>query len=129
MIMNKFKVADKVRVLIGDEVYGLCKGAVHTVVSVHPMGNIELQGIDTVLWCPDRFELVQEDAVLTPEEVFEHLRKGTKLQMQIPHSAKWVNVMDARYATYEDITNKAWRIKLEPEVIELNGKKYLEIVE
>ena len=33
--MSKFKVGDKVRVVVSDEYYGLNKGEVHNVVSVH----------------------------------------------------------------------------------------------
>lgn len=58
--MSKFKVGDKVRVVISDEDFGLYRGYVHTVVDVHKMGNIELMGIDVIQWSPDRFELVQE---------------------------------------------------------------------
>ena len=63
--MSKFKVGDKVRVVMSDEYFGLHKGSVHTVVSVHPMGNIELTGISTIQWSPDRFELVRDDTTTT----------------------------------------------------------------
>lgn len=130
--MSKFKVGDKVRVIVSDELNGLHKGVVHTVVSVHPMGNIELMGISTIQWSPDRFELIQEDSVLTPEEVFTHLHKGTKLQVR--HTGKvghkdWCDVLKPELTTYEVMVVAEWRIKPEPEVIELNGKKYREIIE
>ena len=63
--MSKFKVGDKVRVVVSDEIYGLYKGMVHTVTSVHKIGNIELIGIDVIQWSPDRFELVQENTTTT----------------------------------------------------------------
>ena len=63
--MSKFKVGDKVRVVISDEDFGLYRGYVHTVVDVHKMGNIELMGIDVIQWSPDRFELVQENTTTT----------------------------------------------------------------
>ena len=75
--MSKLTVGDKVRVVVSDEYFGLNKGEVHNVVSVHPIGNIELTGISTIQWSPDRCELAQAENVLTPEEVFEHLRNGT----------------------------------------------------
>ena len=128
--MSKFKVGDKVRVVIGDKVFGLNKGSVHNVVSVHPMGNIEITGISTIQWSPDRFELVQEDAVLTPEEVFEHIRKGTKLQVRHNNiKCCWYDVINPELITYQEMLTNEWRIKPEPEIIELNGKKYREIVE
>lgn len=127
--MSKFKVGDKVRAVVSDVEYGLLDGSVHTVTSVHPRGNICLADTGSILWYPDRFELVQNDAVLTPEEVFEHLRKGTQLQRQLKDvPSSWVNVYP--YSVYiHQIDDYVWRIKPEPEVIELNGKKYREIVE
>ena len=127
--MSKFKVGDKVRCVKSGLAY-ITKGRVYEIVALDDHWHRVVTDFGVVDgYAADVFELVEPNPVLTPEEVFEHLRKGTKLQMQIPHSAKWVNVMDARYATYEDITNKVWRIKPEPEVIELNGKKYREITE
>ncbi len=133
--MSKFKVGDKVRVVISAEVFGLNRGAVHNVVSVHPMGNIELMGIDVIQWSPDRFELVQEDSVLTPEEVFKHLRDGTELEIfgryntRMGSIEKWLEAPPVDLITYNTIVSQLWRIKPEPKVIELNGKKYREIVE
>ena len=128
--MSKFKVGDKVRVVIGDKVFGLNKGEVHNVVSAHPVGNIEITGISTIHWSPDRFELVQDEDVLTPEEVFEHLRKSTKLQVR-HNSIKccWYDLINPELTTYQEMLTNEWRIKPEPEVIELNGKKYREIIE
>lgn len=133
--MNKFKVGDTVRVVKGDAAYNLLHGFVYTVSSVHPIGNISLADTGTVLWSPDRFELVQEDSVLTPEEVFEHLRKGTKLQIfglyntRTGSIEKWLDAPPVELITYNTIVAQRWRIKPEPEVIELNGKKYREIME
>jgi len=130
--MSKFKVGDKVRCVHESAAIGVQVGKVYTVKGYNEhcrkFGCVLLVEVDSSPFeaC---FVLVEPNPVLTPEEVFKHLRKGTKLQMQITHSAKWVNIVDARYATYEDITNKTWRIKPEPEVIELNGKKYQEIME
>ena len=135
--MSKFKVGDKVRVVMSDEYFGLHKGSVHTVVSVHPMGNIELTGIDVIQWSPDRFELVQEESVLTPEEVIEHLRKGTPMQIKSMRytprdvTVQWVDIDEdfTEGLLYDTICSKTFRLKPEPEIIELNGKKYREIVE
>lgn len=134
--MSKFKVGDKVRAL--DNHGWSKKGCIYTVSEcwynpftgeyyVRLVEHLSKSNVHSH-WAA-RYELVEPDPVLTPEEVFEHLRKGTKLQMQPSHNTKWMTVTDARYATYEDITNKSWRIKIEPEVIELNGKTYREIVE
>lgn len=123
--MSKFKVGDKVRVVMGDATYKLHKDSVHTVTSVLPMGNVGLSDIAELLWSPDRFELVHP--VLTPEEVFEHLRNGTKLQYK--QEASPIGWRDCSNPQFANILNRVWRIKPEPEVIELNGKKYREIVE
>lgn len=133
MIMSKFKVGDvvvyshnlysSVRFEKGDtfkvtEVIGGCL-SLESVESEHkPYGS----------YTADQFELVQEDAVLTPEEVFEHLREGKQLQVRVP-TGSWWNIAEPKYVSYEDITTKEWRIKPAPEVIELNGKKYIEITE
>ena len=70
---------------------------------------------------------MQEDAVLTPEEVFKYLREGVKLQYEQEASPKgWRDCSNPQFA---NILNRVWRIKPEPEVIELNGKKYREIME
>ena len=128
--MSKFKVGDKVRVVMSDEDFGLYRGYVHTVVDVNTMGNIELTGISTIQWSPDRFELLQESDVLTPEEVFEHLRKGTKLQVRHNNiKCCWYDVINPELTTCEEMLTNEWRIKPEPEIIELNGKKYREIIE
>ena len=66
--------------------------------------------------------VVAANRVLTPEEVFEHLRKGTKLQYKQEASPKgWRDCSNPQFA---NIVNREWRIKPEPEVIELNGKRY-----
>jgi len=127
--MSKFKVGDKVRVVVSDEYYGLNKGGVHNVVSVHPMGNIVLTGISTIQWSPERFELAQADNVLTPEEVFEHLRNGTKLQWRHKGRGRWRDCINPGNVQVRCILDSQWRVKQEPEVIELNGKKYREIIE
>ena len=131
--MCKFKVGDTVRVVSEDSFYCLYKDSVHTVKSVHPMGNVILTDTGAVLWSPDRFELVPD--VLTPEEVFEHLRKGTKLEVFGRYNTrtgsveKWLTAPHVKSITYNDIVTYKWRIKPEPEIIELNGKKYREIVD
>ena len=123
--MSKFKVGDVVRVVSEDSFYCLYKDSVHTVKSVHPMGNVILTDTGAVLWSPDRFELVHQ--VLTPEEVFEHLRKGTQLQYK--QDASQTGWRDCSNPQFSNILNRVWRIKPEPEVIVLNGKKYQEIME
>ena len=123
--MSKFKVGDTVRVVLEEPSYGLYKDSVHTVTSVHPMGNICLTYTGSILWSPDRCELAH--AALTPEEVFEHLRKGTPLQYK--QEASPTGWRDCSNPQFANILNRVWRIKPEPEVIELNGKKYREIME
>lgn len=129
--MSKFKVGDKVRCVDNDDYEDhLTVGKVYTVHSIgyscsklylriKPDGVLDVGGYSNL-----RFELVEPNPVLTPEEVFEHLRKGVWLQLQNSHSGKWYDVVAPEYATYDEITTKQWRIKPEPEVIELNGKRY-----
>lgn len=134
--MSKFKVGDKVRCI--QNALQLTVGAEYTIVSVCPEGRWyrvvndlnTVEGYNAV-----KFELVQKDAVLKPEEVFEHLHKGTKLQIfglyntRTGSIEKWLDAPPVELITYNTIVTERWRIKPEPEVIELNGKKYREIVE
>jgi len=129
--MSKFKVGDKIRCVDSAQSNTLTKGKVYLVIQesvdsfyvcVKPDYGAEVGGYRN-----ERFELVQESGVLTPEEVFEHLLKGTKLQYKQEASLKgWRDCSNPQFA---NILNRVWRIKPEPEVIELNGKKYREIVE
>lgn len=126
MIMSKFKVGDKVRCIaagFGDITQGFIYEV--TLVSVTDTWYKVRTNSGISSYYPERvFEAVEPNSVLTPEEVFEHLRKGTKLQLQNSHSGRWCNVVAPEYVDYEEITTKQWRVKPEPEVIELNGKRY-----
>ena len=133
--MSKFKVGDKVRTLYdcGSSV----KGSVYTIAECWYNSITEKWYIS--LWehlskspkhshYADSYELVEPNPVLTPKEVFEHLRKGTKLQYRRTASSKWVE-SNLDNPSVKMIILGEWRIKPEPEIIELNGKKYREIVE
>ena len=132
--MSKFKVGDKVR-CVSRTASWLTVGNVYTIVDICPENywyrvKNDLGAVDG--YTVGTYELVQEESVLTPEEVFEHLRKGTKLQVR--HTGKvghkdWCDVVKPELTTYEVMLVAEWRIKPEPEVIELNGKKYREIIE
>ena len=138
--MSKFKVGDKIRCV--DNSYwseDLTKGKVYVVVEEATKQDFVRIVSDRTLhvggYSVERFELVQENISLTPEEVFEHLRKGTKLEVFGRHNTrtgsfeKWIDAPPIDLITYNTIVTKQWRIKPEPEIIELNGKKYREIVE
>lgn len=127
--MSKFKVGDKVRCVENDDYEShLTVGKVYTVLGIgysrskcylriKPDGALDVGGYSQL-----SFELVEPNPVLTPEEVFEHLRKGTKLQYKKEASPKgWCDCSNPQFA---NILNREWRIKPEPEVIELNGKRY-----
>ena len=141
--MSKFKVGDKIRCV--DSSYWseyLTEGKVYVVMeeSFNP-NYVRIQPdkheTDEYVggYSVGRFELVQESGVLTPEEVFEHLLKGTKLQIFGTHETRtgsierWLDAPPIDLITYNTIVTQQWRIKPEPEIIELNGKKYREIVE
>ena len=125
MIMQtKFRVGDKVRCVKAGLRY-ITEDRIYEIATAngkfyHVITDCGL--LNSYYW--NVFELVEPNPVLTPEEVFEHLRKGTKLQLQNSHSGRWYDVIAPPYASYEEITTKQWRIKPEPEVIELNGKRY-----
>lgn len=128
MIMAEFKVGDKVRcVKVGlryiteDCIYEIryARGRIYHVIADNGIRNCYPASV---------FELVEPNPVLTPEEVFEHLRKGTKLQCRKTAHLKWCDTITGSLVTdnptFKMITLWNWRIKPEPEVIELNGKRY-----
>lgn len=125
--MSKFKVGDKIRCIDNSEYpRHLTLGKVYTVVESETDSRYVRIESDHDLsiggYKVGRFELVEPSPVLTPEEVFEHLRKGTKLQYKKEASPKgWCDCSNPQFA---NILNREWRIKPEPEVIELNGKRY-----
>ena len=135
--MSKFKVGDKIRCV--DEHFStyLTEGNVYVVKEESSDSDFVRIDCNSVFdsYLVERFELVQESSVLTPEEVFAHLRKGTKLEVFGRHNTrtgsfeKWIDAPPIDLITYNTIVTKQWRIKPEPEIIELNGKKYREIVE
>ena len=132
--MSKFKVGDNVKCItrcLTDTAYG----NVYTVLDVSDLrGDLYFVYTDDVgdrvERLQSRFELVEHNPVLTPEEVFEHFRKGTKLQWLCKSTDNWVDHSGTlNHLKVNELLDYAWRIKPEPEVIELNGKKYREIVE
>ena len=128
--MSKFKAGDEVRCMMTSredltygriyEVVSVCNGW-YRVVTDHGVIDGYREHV---------FELVESNPILTPEEVFEHIHKGAKLQVR-DNSIKccWYDVINPELITYQEMLTKEWRVKPEPEVIELNGKKYREIVE
>ena len=132
--MSKFKVGDKVRALYD---WGSSEeGSIYTIVECwynHDHKRCYVRLKEHLSTSPhhshtaDMYELVEPNHVLTPEEVFKHLREGVKLQYKQEASPKgWRDCSNPQFA---NILNRVWRIKPEPEVIELNGKKYREIME
>lgn len=132
----KFKIGDKVKCISCEPMQYIKLGEVYTVKDIDFGGGIILEEIElSHSYSDPRFELVSNQEVLTPEEVFEHLRKGTKLELFGRYNTrkcsieKWLDAPPVELITYNTITTQRWRIKPEPEVIELNGKKYREIVD
>ena len=138
--MSKFKVGDKIR-CVDNSCWSECLTEGKMYVAMEESSNpnsirivsdrtLKVEGRSV-----GRFELAQESGVLTPEEVFEHLQKGTKLQIFGTHETrtgsieKWLDAPPIDLITFNTIVTQRWRIKPEPEIIELNGKKYREIVE
>ena len=126
--MSKFKVGDKVRCVKSGLSY-ITKGRIYEIVSQEDHWHRVLTDTGVVDgYSGDVFELVEPNPVLTPEEVFKHLLEGKQLQMRT-QDGSWWNIEEPTYISYAYMTTKEWRIKPEPEVIELNGKKYQEIME
>ena len=135
--MSKFKVGDKVRALKDNG--WTKKGGIYTISKCWYNAHTEtyyvrlkehLSKSTGHSHYADIYELVEPNPVLTPEEVFEHIRKGTKLQVRHNNiKCCWYDVINPELITYQEMLTNGWRIKPEPEIIELNGKKYREIVE
>ena len=126
MIMSKFKVGDKVR-CIAAGFMDITQGFIYevTLVSVTDTWYKVRTNSGISSYYPERvFEAVEPNSVLTPEEVFEHLRKGTQLQCSDKGKDNWCNIHSNRSVSVGQIEAFQWRIKPEPEVIELNGKRY-----
>ena len=126
MIMQtKFKVGDKVRCVEGGFGY-ITEGCIYEIATVkgkfcHVITDSGLRNV----YHAEVFELVEPNPILTPEEVFEHLRKGTKLQWAHKSTENWCNYSgDVTRIKVNELFDYYWRIKPEPEVIELNGKRY-----
>ena len=133
MIMQtKFKVGDKVRALVNHgwstkgDTYTIAKcwyNSDHTECYVRLVEHLPKGANHS--HSADSYELVEPNPVLTPEEVFEHLRKGTKLQWAHKSTENWCNHSgDITRIKVNELIDYSWRIKPEPEVIELNGKRY-----
>lgn len=131
MIMQaKFKVGDKIRCIDNSEYpRHLTLGKVYTVVESETDSRYVHIESDHDLaiggYKVGRFELVEPSPVLTPEEVFEHLRKGTKLQWCCKSTLNWLDHSgELNRIKLNELIDYSWRVKPEPEVIELNGKRY-----
>ena len=121
----KFKVGDKIKCVDRTDLHYIELGEVYTVQNVVGEYITLKEILRSHSYLDKWFELVSSPEVLTPEEVFEHLRNGTKLQIS---DCGWVD-KDRYSATIREVIYCKWRIKPEPEIIELNGKKYREIVD
>lgn len=122
--MSTFIVGDTVRCIHSGGFPFITEGEVYTIQEV---GGEFLRIIDdggTVGgYRYTRFELAH-DPVLTPEEVFKHLRKGTKLEWSDKGADDWYTVHSNRDVLVGHIETLQWRIKPVPEIIEANGRKY-----
>lgn len=123
MSTSKFKVGDKIRCRNNRYYASLTVGKLYKIEAITPSGLNSLvnDDYDTCSYPSQLFELVEPvKEYLTPEEVFEHLRKGTQLQVK---DCGWQD-KERHATTFREIIHCTWRIKPEPEIITLNGKRY-----
>ena len=126
--MSNFKVGDRVRCVVSkfDRITNGKVYQIHRVEGGWYYVNTDDGHPDAYL--EHVFKPVQAKArVLTPEEVFKHLRKGTELEYEHEYKHNGYTVTEWKVCAnpqFANILNRKWRIKPEPEVIELNGKRY-----
>ena len=133
-VQPKFKVGDKVRALVN---HGWSTaGDTYTVAKCWYNPDLRECYVRLVEHLPkstahshraNSYELIEPNTVLTPEEVFEHLRRGTKLEYEHEYKHNGYTVTEWKACAnpqFANILNRVWRVKPEPEVIELNGKRY-----
>ena len=124
--MSTFKVGDKVR-RIGGNCEGTVTGGIYTVKGFRQQGGtimlLEFPAGE-LGWSACNFELAQEP-VLTPEEVFKHLRKGTELQWFCKSTNNWIDHSgELSKIKLNELLDYNWHIKPVPEILEANGRKY-----
>ena len=128
--MSTFKVGDKVRCVSRRGALGVEVGSIYTVKNPQLFASkihkdvycMVLLEVDSYPY-DNHFELVQEAAVLTPEEVLKHLLAGTKMEYKL--NSKWVSHSgDLNLLSVQSLSSWQWRIKPVPEIIEANGRKY-----
>lgn len=123
--MSTFKVGDKVR-RIGCNCAGTVTGGIYTVKGFRVGGTtimlLEFPE-DKMGWDAREFELAR-DHVLTPEEVFKHLREGTQLECSDKGRDNWCTIHSNSRVSVGQIETFQWRIEPVPEIIEANGRKY-----
>lgn len=128
----KFKVGDKVCCLYDN---GASKrGQVYTIHKIWYNTTLRKWCIQLVehltkllhahVHSADAYELVEPNPVLTPEEVLQYFKEKRQYELEcIQPNGLVLNNM-TEYTGIKYIFECTWRIKPEPEVIELNGKRY-----
>lgn len=123
--MSKFKVGDVVECL---DTCGwpLTAGKHYVVQSVTELYvRVVNDNGNTGGYSPTTFKLVvAANPVLTPEEVLQYFKEKRQAELEcIQPNGLVLNNM-TEYTGIKYIFECTWRIKPEPEVIELNGKRY-----
>lgn len=126
MSTNKFNVGAKV-LCVKDYFKHITLNRVYTVISVRNKRYCVHTDTGGIGWYTESvFEAVAPtNEYITPEEVFKHLRGGTKLQWCCKSTLNWLDHSgELNHIKLNELIDYGWRVKPEPEIITLNGKRY-----
>ena len=123
-MQTKFKVGDTVRCVSSRHSY-ITLGRTYVIKDIQGEWYRVITdhgGLDG--YREKAFELVEPNPVLTPEEVLQYFKEKRQDELEcIQPNGLVLNNM-TEYTGIKYIFEYTWRIKPEPEVIELNGKRY-----
>lgn len=136
--MSEFKVGAFVECVRAERGVPLTRGKIYEIIA--PKYDVDIPCIwvttdnDTANWFSrDRFVAISKELpkLLTPEEVLGYLQRNDYQQLQYKVGTGPWRFLDknGQHTPVLRLWELDWRIKPQPEVITVNGKRYQEIIE